>query len=47
MCGKSRIDWKVRAMPRATIALGRRPTRLAPSKAISAAVGPEEAGDQR
>ena len=34
MYGKSRIDWKVRAMPRATIALGRSPTRLWPSKVM-------------
>ena len=32
MCANSRIDWNVRAMPRATIALGRSPARLAPSK---------------
>src|SRR5207237_500079 len=31
MWGNRRIDWNVRAMPRATIALGRSPTRLAPS----------------
>jgi len=34
MCGNRRIDWKVRATPRATIALGRRPTRLAPSNVM-------------
>ena len=44
MFWKSRIDWKVRAMPRSTIALGRSPTRLAPSKVMLAAVRPDQAG---
>ena len=35
MFWKSRMDWNVRAMPRPTIALGRRPTMLWPSKRIS------------
>src|SRR5262249_4943921 len=39
MFWKSRIDWKVRAMPRETIACGRRPTRLPPSRRMSPSSG--------
>ena len=46
MFWKSRIDWKVRAIPRPTMAWGRRPTRLAPSSRISPWSGREQPRDE-